>query len=343
MLQSKVCPYIELSIMVGTKKTSQYRKKRKGFFSGLRRQVVNQVEESDDTMDLQEVEVGPLTLTPIKSPDKANRSKEKIERNYPLHEKDSSIMLTRKRALSLGYDQRKRKRQKVTSTADQTSAHGFKLVQFDNLNCVLYNMAICSSCKSVKGKLILLQNDQHRSGLDEQLIIRCQNCSKSTFFRTSPMVKSGMGSSSEINSRCVQAGIETGIGLTNMQKLCIAFGLPFPLSHTAYNNMKFQTCYAILIIIQMYLMSVSQLMAHGRKGMAIQEQTQISYKKCKKLCGQSIITLFLERMRLLQFNTNSVQKAMIAGASVRKILLVIQILIIRINVCLLFLEMNCCQ
>ena len=60
------------------------------------------------------------------------------------------------------------------------------------------------------------------------------------------MVKSGMGSSSEINIRCVQAGIETGIGLTNMQKLCIAFGLPFPLSHTAYNNMmkKFQTCYA---------------------------------------------------------------------------------------------------
>ena len=58
------------------------------------------------------------------------------------------------------------------------------------------------------------------------------------------MVKSGMGSSSEVNSRCVQAGIETGIGLTNMQKLCIAFGLPFPLSHTAYNNMKFQTCYA---------------------------------------------------------------------------------------------------
>jgi len=66
-------------------------------------------------------------------------------------------------------------------------------------------------------------------------------------------------------------------------------------------------------------------------------------QRSKKLCGQSMIMLYSGRMRLLQFNPNSVQEATIADASIRKILLVIRALIIRIDVCLLFLEMNCCQ
>ena len=65
-------------------------------------------------------------------------------------------------------------------------------------------------------------------------------------------------------------------------------------------------------------------------GFAIRENSN-KLQRSRKLCGQSMIMLYSGRMRILQFNPNSVQEAMIADAS------------IIIDVCLLFLEMNCCQ
>ena len=239
--------------MVGTKKTSVYRKKRKGAFSGRRKQEQYEygVEDHESIREGFDGVVGPSTSTPGKSPVKGNKSFEKISRNCPLLEKDYNNILTRKRALSLGIEPGKKKRRKTvdegnSSTADHSAAHGFKLIKIHNLQDALLKTAICGSCKSAKGKLTILQNDHHRNGLDEELIIKCKNCNESTYFRTSPVVKGVVGKSSAVNVRSIQAAIETGLGLTHMQKLCTAFGLPPPLSHTAYNNLmkKFQACYA---------------------------------------------------------------------------------------------------
>ena len=116
----------------------------------------------------------------------------------------------------------------------------------NTLQDALLKTAICGSCEGSNGKLTNFQNDHHQNGLDEESIIKCRHCNEGTCFCTSPVVKSVVGKSLAVNVRSIEAGIETGLGLTNMQKLCTAFDLPLPLSHSAYNNLmkKFQTCYA---------------------------------------------------------------------------------------------------
>jgi len=78
-------------------------------------------------------------------------------------------------------------------------------MNMNNLQSALFGTAICKFCKSSKGGLMLFQNDQHRRGLDEELIIQCQNCHENTSFYTSARVRGEAGRSSEVNARCVQA------------------------------------------------------------------------------------------------------------------------------------------
>ena len=81
---------------------------------------------------------------------------------------------------------------------------------------------------------MLFQSHGHRTGLDEELIVKCKNCNMTTCFHTSQTVDGGAGKSSEVNARGVEAGIATGFGCTNMQSLCSIFYLHLPLSYSAY-------------------------------------------------------------------------------------------------------------
>jgi len=107
--------------MVGTKKASLYRKKRKGF-SGRRRQAVDNAEEIESPLPIPSGE-GQSTSTP----EKANRSFEKITRNCPLLKQEKRQMLTRKRAHALGFEPIKRKERKLVGSTTPTypfAAHG---------------------------------------------------------------------------------------------------------------------------------------------------------------------------------------------------------------------------
>jgi len=257
--------------MVGTKKASLYRKKRKGF-SGRRRQAVDNAEEIESPLPIPSGE-GQSTSTP----EKANRSFEKITRNCPLLKQEKRQMLTRKRAHALGFEPIKRKERKLvgsTTPTDLFAAHGFKLMNMNNLQSALFSTAICKFCKSSKGRLMLFQNDQHRRGLDEELVIKCQNCHENTSFCTSPKVRGEVGRSSEVNARCVQAGIETGFGLRNMQKLCTLFGLPLPLSNTAYYRMTkmLEICY-----------SAEADLSLQKAASNLKDHMQAQYAECKDL------------------------------------------------------------
>ena len=232
--------------MVGKKNSSKYRKKRRGF-GGQRRQEIEREDNGESRNESMTSDVGPSTSTPVKTADEANRSLEKISINCPILEKERSQVLTRKRAKSLGLESiAMKRRKKVHEKSYIQDAHGFKLMKANKLQHALSQAAICGSCKSPKGKLILLQADGKRVGLDEELILKCTNCQETTLFRTSPRMKTAIGKSSEVNFRCAQAGIETGLGLTNLQKLCTAFDLPLPLSHAAYNDLmkKCECCYS---------------------------------------------------------------------------------------------------
>ena len=83
--------------MTGHKARSQYKKKRRGF-AGIQKQIIAQQRQIPQPLP-------PPTLptsssTPRPSPKKANRSFEKISRNCPLRETETTKIMTRKRAFS---------------------------------------------------------------------------------------------------------------------------------------------------------------------------------------------------------------------------------------------------
>ena len=132
--------------MIGTKKASPYRKKQKGF-SGRRRQALDNAEEIENPMPIPSSGEGQSTSTP----EKENRSLEKISRNCPLLKQDERQMLTRKRAHTLGFEPIKREERKLVGSTTQTdlfATHGFKLMNMNNLQSALFSAAICKFCKS---------------------------------------------------------------------------------------------------------------------------------------------------------------------------------------------------
>jgi len=108
--------------MVGTRKASLYRKKRKGF-SESRRQALDNAEEIENPMPFPASGEGQSTSTPGKT----NRCFEKISRNCSLLKQDERQMLTRKRAHALGFEPIKRKERKLVGSTTPTypfAAHG---------------------------------------------------------------------------------------------------------------------------------------------------------------------------------------------------------------------------
>ena len=93
--------------------------------------------------------------------------------------------------------------------------------------------AICSNCKNPQGTLELYQNDRARAGLKETLFSECKLCKNIVHMSTSKLSNDRFA---EINVRSVQADINSGNGLNDLEKLCSQLNLPSPVTSLSYNN-----------------------------------------------------------------------------------------------------------
>ena len=201
--------------MAGSKKNSKYKHKRKRVFAGTRK---HEIQNGGNTS------TAPETPSLI-SPKKTSKSAEKLERNCPLHSAEQSRPLTRLQAQNLGLSERK----------STVKANCFKLVDSTLLQKFLIESAVCSSCRSPKGKLILWQDDSKRQGLKENIFSVCSNCKTKVFFSTSKSL-SGASRQAEVNVRCVQAGLSSGNGLASLENICGIFNLPKPVTSKNYST-----------------------------------------------------------------------------------------------------------
>eukprot|EP00795_Rhopilema_esculentum_P000013 gene13-9610_t len=89
------------------------------------------------------------------------------------------------------------------------------LVNFESLITAyeegFLSAVVCASCRSPKGKLVLMQDDSKRIGLHETFTLKCSNCSEESTFETGNRVHNER---TEVNVHFIQAGLLTGIGLT---------------------------------------------------------------------------------------------------------------------------------
>eukprot|EP00795_Rhopilema_esculentum_P000794 gene794-10524_t len=207
--------------MPGNKSRSKYARKRK--FIGLRRQDIKNDDDNEERPNENDSRPGGSS-----TPDKLNRSFEKISENCPILKSEREQVLTRQKAFNLG----------LTSTVSHpsTEAFGNKIINSKLLDMALEKIAVCKMCKSSNGCLKLFQVDRRRSGLDESLYLECQNCHYSVNFHTTEKVDCLGKQHSEINLRLTQAGFYTGNGQTNLQRLCGMLDLPPPVNNSSYND-----------------------------------------------------------------------------------------------------------
>ena len=118
----------------------------------------------------QEIVVPPSSSTPRI----VNVSKRKLE-NSALEEEANRSILTRKRRKLLGSPSKHR---------GVIEAHGNKIVDSTLLIDAINAVTKCVKC-SKTGNFTLLQNNNKRKGLQEVLIIKCQNCKNEHSFNTS--------------------------------------------------------------------------------------------------------------------------------------------------------------
>ena len=67
----------------------------------------------------------------------------------------------------------------------QSKIHNNELVDFTLLQFFLFNSAVCSSCKSKRGKLELWKDSSGRQSLKETLFSKCDDCGAIISFDTS--------------------------------------------------------------------------------------------------------------------------------------------------------------
>jgi len=212
--------------MPGAKPRSKFKRKRKGFV-GVQKQNIDiaraQNNDSTSTSEPSNLEqVNPLQ----DSPEKINRSFDKIERNCPLKEKEMGSIMTRKRVFSeLGIDSH-------SSSSAKKPCYANKIIDSGLLQNALNISAICKQCKNPNSKLTLLQDESKRHGLSETLILRCTICGASTSTNTSKKINRA----AEINVRSSQSFISSGIGLTAFQKICAMLNLPPPAGKNIQNS-----------------------------------------------------------------------------------------------------------
>ena len=206
--------------MPGNKQRTRYRRKRTGVFTGKRKQDVLS-EEIGGHVALGHTT--PSNAALAHSPPKKNRSEEKINENCPLIIKQNEAVVTRRKALDLGMH---------SQGKTTVQSYGNHVVSSSCLEEGFLSAVVCASCRSPKGKLVLMQDNSKRIGLHETFSLKCSNCNEESTFETGNRVHNGR---TKVNVRFIQAGLLTGIGVTGLQKFCSTLDLPSPVSSKAYN------------------------------------------------------------------------------------------------------------
>ena len=142
--------------MPGNKQITRYRRKRTGVFTGKRKQDVLFEEIVGGHVALGHTTSSDAALA--HSPPKKNRSKEKINEICPLIIKQNEAVVTRRKALDLG----KHSQGKTT-----VQSYGNHVVSSSCLEEGFLSAVVCASCRSPKGKLVLMQDESKRIGLHE--------------------------------------------------------------------------------------------------------------------------------------------------------------------------------
>ena len=201
--------------MTGTKQRSVYRKKRKRTFGGVKKQ----------DLPMQSTARNDTDTTVGSSPPKKNRSFEKINRNCPLIGSEMSKVHITKMRIEVGLE--------MSSPNNIVRCHSNKIIDSTLLQECISEAAICSKCKSSKSRLELWQDDTKRCGLDEWLFTKCSEYCHILRLQSSKKCENRF---SEINIRSVNAGIISGNGISNMQKIMSHLNLPRLVTSTSYNN-----------------------------------------------------------------------------------------------------------
>ena len=201
--------------MTRIKQETLCRKKRKRTFGGVKKQDLPiQSTAGNDTDTIAE-----------SSPVKKSCSFENINRNCPLIESKMSKVHTRKMKIELGLE--------MSSPNNIVRCHSNKIIDSTLLQECISEAAICSKCKSSKSRLELWQDDTKRCGLDEWLFPKCSEYCHILRLQSSKKCENRF---SEINIRSVNAGIISGNGISNMQKIMSHLNLPRLVTSTGYNN-----------------------------------------------------------------------------------------------------------
>ena len=143
--------------MPGNKARSKYAKKRK--FVGIRRQDITKDDDNQERPNNDNIRPGPSS-----TPDKLNKSLEKINENCPILKAEREQLLTRQKAFDLGST-----RKSLNRSAE---AFGNHIISSKLLSMAMEKIAICKICRSPKSCLKLFQENGKRSGLDESLFFK---------------------------------------------------------------------------------------------------------------------------------------------------------------------------
>ncbi len=109
---------------------------------------------------------------------------------------------------------------------------GHRTIDVCNIQALLHESAVCSSCK--KGKLNVIENSAARHGLFTPLSFRCEYC-----LRTVPLQRPTITACDsrflEVNRRSVLAFRSFGKGKAAVDKFCAILNIPPPLSYGAFS------------------------------------------------------------------------------------------------------------
>ena len=105
-----------------------------------------------------------------------------------------------------------------------------KIQDFSILNQCLQSFAMCSSCKSAKSRIILMQDNQKKMGLAEFLFRQCTHCGAQKEFTASRKLP-GKGGAFEVNRQAILACPSR----SELKRFCTKMNLPPPLHKEAYN------------------------------------------------------------------------------------------------------------
>ena len=207
-------------------------KKRKGFHSVRKWQLevssgsnVSQ-EPLPSTSSGTSTQVGPRPIAEQQTPTQTSEAMT-VMRNMSAEKLSNSDFKKMDNRIKPRHASKKLGINRVTCIED---AHGTNIQDFSILSACLEKFAMCSSCRSAKSKLKIMQDNKKRKGLAEFLFLMCTHCGAKQNFTTSRKI-SGKGGAFEINRKAVLACQSRA----QLQSICTNMDLPPPVTKESHD------------------------------------------------------------------------------------------------------------